>query len=176
MFLTPAAVKVCFVSSSVSALLACSQVYREALANPACVAVHMTHIDADMDCDTHLQGFDPATWRQWSATPVRKHKDLAFSYHCYVRAGTGSFTQAPKGMNSRHEESQANSRTLPCCMPDTLIGHSYSSSLACSSQAPARHRHLYHTATLLQHTAMASQPITLSQSCSASRSVVSLSA
>ena len=84
------------------------QVYREALANPACVAVHLTHIESDCDCDTFLDSFQEEHWRTWSSTPVKKHKNMAYSYHCYVRRGSGSFAEAPPAMNSRHEESQVD--------------------------------------------------------------------
>ena len=89
-----------------SSIMACLQVYREALASPACMAVHLTHIDDDFECDTALDGFDPAAWRTWSASPHHKHKGLGYSFHCYVRLGSGTFTAAPKAMASKHEEQQ----------------------------------------------------------------------
>ena len=83
-----------------------AQVYRVALASPACTAVHLTRVDCDAPCDTFMPALDPAAWRLWSAAPARREGGVRYVFETYVR-GPGL---PPDGLPSAappHAETQA---------------------------------------------------------------------
>jgi len=94
------------------------QVYREAIANPKCHAVHITRIDRDIECDTFFPEIDSTRFKLWSASAPMEEEGVSYSFLCYtssIPSPGGSPGQSPQGraefvlppaMASRHEEYQ----------------------------------------------------------------------
>ena len=89
--------------------------YKDALASPACEAVHLTAIDADFECDTQLEGFRPADWRLWSAKQQR-HEKTRFSIQAWVRRGADAAALLPPAVRLQHDEYQVCLQSDGACV------------------------------------------------------------
>lgn len=73
-----------------------------------CSAIHMTEIEADVQCDTFFPALDRDRWRLWSSSPPKRHKDMRYTFLCYTASkGEEAAPQLPAGLHTRHEEHQA---------------------------------------------------------------------
>eukprot|EP00898_Chlorokybus_atmophyticus_P003407 jgi/Chlat1/4067/Chrsp26S04111 len=61
------------------------QIFQEALASQLCEVVHLTQIDADIDCDTLLPPIDSTAFRCWSASSPIAQNGVRFSFLTLVR-------------------------------------------------------------------------------------------
>ena len=64
------------------------QVYADALRHPACEAVHVTEIDAVIECDTFFPELPPGAFQLWSRTPSVRCKEHRITFKCYTRCGS----------------------------------------------------------------------------------------
>ncbi|KAF5765923.1 putative dihydrofolate reductase, Thymidylate synthase [Helianthus annuus] len=89
------------------------QILREAMNGPGCEAIHMTEIDANIDCDTFIPRVDLSFFRPWcSSLPVTEN-DISYRFVSYVRVCSSSdsnklklenFAFLPKIIFDKHEE------------------------------------------------------------------------
>ncbi|XP_076947561.1 bifunctional dihydrofolate reductase-thymidylate synthase-like [Bidens hawaiensis] len=61
------------------------QILREAMNGPGCEAIHMTEVDANLDCDTFIPRVDTSVYCPWcSSLPVIEN-DMSYRFVSYVR-------------------------------------------------------------------------------------------
>ncbi|KAI3761219.1 hypothetical protein L1987_51631 [Smallanthus sonchifolius] len=66
------------------------QIFREAMNGPGCEAIHMTEIDASIDCDTFIPRVDISVLHPWcSSLPVTEN-DVSYRFVSYVRICSSS--------------------------------------------------------------------------------------
>lgn len=105
-----------------------AQVFAEALASPACTAVHITRIDADYECDTFFPTIDDSRFRVWSASqPVQEKDGPRYTFVCYTalppKGQDATPPALPPSMASRHDEQQVRGHSrLGRAMKDTQPG------------------------------------------------------
>ena len=76
---------------------------------PQCSVIHMTLIEEEIECDTFFPAIDPQHWRLWSTSSPKRHKDLHYTFQCYVSNAGEASLQLPPALNTRHGEYQARS-------------------------------------------------------------------
>ena len=82
------------------------QVYKEAIASPACSAIHLTRIDKDYQCDAFFPAIDTNKFKVWSASqPMQAEDGTRFTFMCYTSA-RGEAVPLPPAVGSRHDELQ----------------------------------------------------------------------
>ena len=86
------------------------QVYVEAMESPALAAIHLTQVESDAECDTHMPPIDEARFRLWSAAAPRRDGSTRYAFLCYTRAGQEPPPALPPATAARHEELQAGRR------------------------------------------------------------------
>eukprot|EP00873_Tetraselmis_striata_P021777 jgi/Tetstr1/442041/TSEL_030222.t1 len=84
------------------------QIYHEAVASPACAAIHLTQIegeDGTIECDTFFPTIDPTRFKFWSGAAPKREGALRYRFLCYtpLAAPCPAF---PPAMASKHEELQ----------------------------------------------------------------------
>ncbi|CAA7019887.1 unnamed protein product [Microthlaspi erraticum] len=92
-------------------------VLRESLNKPSCEAIHLTEIDASLDCDTFIPAIDTSVYQPWCSSLPVSENGLRFSFTTYVRVKSSSdesdaskadckkFSDfLPKKVFDRHEE------------------------------------------------------------------------
>lgn len=89
------------------------QILREAMNGPLCEAIHMTEIDAEIECDTFIPPVDISVFRPWySSLPVTEN-GICYRFVSYVRVpySSGSsklkvenFGFLPKMIFDKHED------------------------------------------------------------------------
>ncbi|MFS8000057.1 putative dihydrofolate reductase, Thymidylate synthase [Helianthus anomalus] len=89
------------------------QILREVMNGPGCEAIHMTEIDANIDCDTFISRVDLSLFRPWcSSLPVTEN-DISYRFVPNVRVCSSSdsnklklenFAFLPKIIFDKHEE------------------------------------------------------------------------
>eukprot|EP00850_Spirogloea_muscicola_P017281 SM000147S01100 [mRNA] locus=s147:53136:53576:+ [translate_table: standard] len=65
------------------------------MASPLCVAVHLTEVEGDFECDTFFPPLDPAVFRLWHALPPAFDGGVRYTIACYVRCDGGTDIPAP---------------------------------------------------------------------------------
>ncbi|XP_057829724.2 bifunctional dihydrofolate reductase-thymidylate synthase 1 [Cryptomeria japonica] len=68
------------------------QVYREALIEPNCDAIHITEIETSFECDTFMPPIDKSIFRPWYSSSPSVENDIRFSFTTYVRFGNSCST------------------------------------------------------------------------------------
>lgn len=58
---------------------------RESLNAPGCDAIHITEIDADIECDTFIPAIDSSVFQPWYSSFPSVENKLRFSFTTYVR-------------------------------------------------------------------------------------------
>lgn len=75
-----------------------AQIYAEALESPQLAAVHLTHVEGDVECDTFMPPLDPSRFRLWAASPPpRTENGLRYAFLCYTPAGSSPNARCPPG-------------------------------------------------------------------------------
>ena len=103
------------------------EVYKEAMASPQLVAVHLTRVESDAECDTHMPPVGGAAFRLWAAAPPRADGGLRYAFLCYTRADDGGGGEGegpprlPPGVAARHEEQQVRRGVLQAVQDGTAI-------------------------------------------------------
>ncbi|KAL6771185.1 hypothetical protein ACKKBF_B34280 [Auxenochlorella protothecoides x Auxenochlorella symbiontica] len=82
------------------------EVYAEALRSPALDAVHLTRVEVDTPCDTHLPPLPADEWRLWSAGAPRRDAGTRYAFLCYTRRGAAAPPRLPPALAAPHEEQQ----------------------------------------------------------------------
>eukprot|EP00884_Botryococcus_braunii_P018165 jgi/Botrbrau1/5031/Bobra.0396s0044.1 len=82
------------------------KVYREALKSSNCVAIHLTEIEQDVECDTFFPSLDPKQWQRWSSTVPQWDNGFRHSFLCYTPASLRGLPDLPPALPSKHEEYQ----------------------------------------------------------------------
>ncbi|GKA00825.1 bifunctional dihydrofolate reductase-thymidylate synthase-like protein [Tanacetum coccineum] len=89
------------------------QILREAMNGPLCEAIHMTEINAKIDCDTYVPPVDESVFRPWySSSPVAEN-GICYRFVSYVRVHDSpdssklkveNFSFLPKMIFDKHED------------------------------------------------------------------------
>ncbi|XP_010530821.1 PREDICTED: bifunctional dihydrofolate reductase-thymidylate synthase 1-like isoform X2 [Tarenaya hassleriana] len=98
-------------------------ILREALNRPSCDAIHLTEIDASIDCDTFIPPIDSSVYQPWYSSYPITENGIRFCFTTYVRVRSSSvesydqsdgseapkfdvkrFSFLPKMVFDRHEE------------------------------------------------------------------------
>ncbi|KAI7731293.1 hypothetical protein M8C21_002569 [Ambrosia artemisiifolia] len=61
------------------------QILREAMNGTGCEAIHMTEIDANIDCDTFIPHVDLSVFRPWCSSLPLTENDIRYHFVSYVR-------------------------------------------------------------------------------------------
>lgn len=82
--------------------------------SPDLSAIHLTLVEADIDCDTFMPPIDESRFRLWSAAAPRRDTPAGprYSFLCYTPAGQEGAPVLPPAVASRHEELQVGAL---CC-------------------------------------------------------------
>ncbi|KAK1269326.1 hypothetical protein QJS04_geneDACA005111 [Acorus gramineus] len=95
------------------------QVLREALNAPGCDAIHITEIEADIECDTFIPPVDFSVFHPWYSSFPLVENDIRYSFVTYVRVRSSAtekdaaendkfeiekFSFLPKMILERHDE------------------------------------------------------------------------
>lgn len=59
--------------------------YREALNAPACEAIHITEIHADIECDTFMPPIDSNIFQPWYSSFPKVENNIRYSFTTHVR-------------------------------------------------------------------------------------------
>lgn len=87
--------------------------YREAMNGPGCEAIHITEIDANIDCDTFIPRVDLSAFRPWCSSLPVKENGISYRYVSYVHVRNSSDSNElkvenidflPKMIFDKHEE------------------------------------------------------------------------
>ncbi|XP_078431131.1 bifunctional dihydrofolate reductase-thymidylate synthase-like isoform X2 [Wolffia australiana] len=66
-------------------LIGGGQVLGEAMADPNCEAIHLTDVEANIDCDVFIPPVDESLFQPWSSTFPRVENDIRHSFVTYAR-------------------------------------------------------------------------------------------
>ncbi|VFQ67850.1 unnamed protein product [Cuscuta campestris] len=61
------------------------EIFREALNADKCEAVHITEVEADIDCDTFMPAIDMTAFQPWCTSIPLEENKIRFSFTTYVR-------------------------------------------------------------------------------------------
>lgn len=64
--------------------------YRESLNAPQCEAIHLTEIEADIECDTFIPTIDASAFKPWYLSSPIIENNIKYSFVTYVRARSSS--------------------------------------------------------------------------------------
>jgi len=85
-----------------------AQVYEAAIASPECTALHVTHIDADAECDAFFPEIDASRYRVWSSSQPLEDNGTRYTFVTYTALSgpDGGPVRLPPAMASKHDEQQ----------------------------------------------------------------------
>lgn len=63
---------------------------REVINAPGCEAIHLTDIEASIECDTFMPPIDSSVFRSWYSSFPLVENDIRYSFVTYVRAQSSS--------------------------------------------------------------------------------------
>jgi dihydrofolate reductase/thymidylate synthase len=72
--------------------------YREALHGPGCEAIHITEIEASIECDTFMPRIDFSVFHPWYSSFPLVENGLRYSFTTYVRVRYS--TEESQGLNT----------------------------------------------------------------------------
>jgi dihydrofolate reductase/thymidylate synthase len=72
--------------------------YREALHGPGCEAIHITEIEASIECDTFMPRIDFSVFHPWYSSFPLVENGLRYSFTTYVRVRCS--TEESQGLNT----------------------------------------------------------------------------
>eukprot|EP01018_Ginkgo_biloba_P011529 Gb_18224 [translate_table: standard] len=72
-----------------------SQIYREAINLPSCLAIHITEIENSFECDTFIPPIDISVYRPWYSSFPCVENNIRYSIVTYVRCKSPSKADSP---------------------------------------------------------------------------------
>ena len=83
------------------------------MVSPLCKVIHLTEVDADLECDTYIPAVDTDVFRVWAASIPVVDNGLRISFVTYVRSESGTeksddttASVLPKSVLEAHDEYQ----------------------------------------------------------------------
>ncbi|KAL3514677.1 hypothetical protein ACH5RR_027394 [Cinchona calisaya] len=84
------------------------QILREALNAPECEAIHLTEIEANIECDTFIPPVDVSVFRPWYSSPPAVENNIRLCFLTYVRAKASAFE--PVGVHRVNSNRSSSSK------------------------------------------------------------------
>ncbi|PNY08253.1 bifunctional dihydrofolate reductase-thymidylate synthase-like protein [Trifolium pratense] len=75
-----------------------AEIFREALHGPGCEAIHITEIEASIECDTFMPRIDFSVFHPWYSSFPLVENGLRYSFNTYVRVRYS--TEESQGLNT----------------------------------------------------------------------------
>lgn len=104
------------------------QVYKEAVDSERCSAIHVTHVEAEPECDTFFPDITAAgsPWRVWSSARPRRDNDTRYQFVVYTReAPAGPSTSTAAGSRGRQVDTVGAAPVLPPGIASQHDEHQY---------------------------------------------------
>ncbi|KAL6969939.1 hypothetical protein U1Q18_029648 [Sarracenia purpurea var. burkii] len=68
-----------------------SQILREAINAPGCGAIHLTEIEASIECDTFIPSVDTSLLQPWYSSLPLKENSIRYSFTTYIHVMNATF-------------------------------------------------------------------------------------
>ncbi|XP_045806236.1 bifunctional dihydrofolate reductase-thymidylate synthase [Trifolium pratense] len=86
------------------------EIFREALNAPECEAIHVTEIQANIECDTFMPPIDTTVFRPWYSSFPKVENNIRYSFTTYVRVRSSATEPLSQNSDSLFDNNSASKK------------------------------------------------------------------